>query len=67
MDAGVKAWGGDAHDLARPSADTDKLYMAINERDLIEVAHPTPDNNNLDPKRYLVVCQPYLKTPPHVQ
>lgn len=30
------------HDFNQPSADTDKLYMAIGEHDLIEVAHPAP-------------------------
>lgn len=31
-------------DFRPPSSDTDKLYMSIGERDLIEVAHPTPQN-----------------------
>ncbi|XP_054279456.1 uncharacterized protein LOC128997788 [Macrosteles quadrilineatus] len=30
------------HDFCRPPTDTDKLYMCIGERDIIEVAHPTP-------------------------
>ncbi|CAH1403456.1 unnamed protein product [Nezara viridula] len=30
------------HDFIRPSGDTDKLYMPIGEKDLIEVAHPQP-------------------------
>ncbi|XP_049770542.1 uncharacterized protein LOC126109562 isoform X4 [Schistocerca cancellata] len=30
------------HDFSQPPADSDKLYMAIGERDLIEVAHPSP-------------------------
>ena len=30
------------HDFLRPSGDTDKLYMPIGEKDLIEVAHPQP-------------------------
>lgn len=29
-------------DFSAPSADTDKLYMSIGARDLIEVAHPVP-------------------------
>lgn len=29
-------------DFSQPSAETDKLYMSIGERDLIEVAHPVP-------------------------
>ncbi|XP_049843024.1 uncharacterized protein LOC126293735 isoform X1 [Schistocerca gregaria] len=30
------------HNFSQPPADSDKLYMAIGERDLIEVAHPSP-------------------------
>ena len=33
------------HDFKRPPADSDKLYLAIGERDLIEVAHPVPQDN----------------------
>lgn len=29
-------------DFKQPNAETDKLYMSIGERDLIEVAHPIP-------------------------
>lgn len=29
-------------DFARPDAETDKLFMSIGERDIIEVAHPSP-------------------------
>lgn len=29
-------------DFSQPPAESDKLYMAIGERDLIEVAHPLP-------------------------
>ncbi|XP_066904765.1 uncharacterized protein [Halyomorpha halys] len=32
------------HDFIRPSGDTDKLYMPIGEKDLIEVAHPQPQD-----------------------
>lgn len=31
-------------DFSAPNADTDKLYMSIGERDLIEVAHPAPQD-----------------------
>lgn len=31
-------------DFRPPSSDTDKLYMSIGERDLIEVAHPVPQD-----------------------
>lgn len=37
------------NDFTRPAANTDKLYMNIGNRDLIEVAHPTPvDGENGD-------------------
>lgn len=29
-------------DFKPPNSDTDKLYMSIGEKDLIEVAHPSP-------------------------
>jgi hypothetical protein len=32
-------------DFARPPPTSDKLYMAIGEKDVIEVAHPTPSHN----------------------
>lgn len=32
------------NDFKRPSLDTDKLYMCIGERDMIEVAHPAPQD-----------------------
>lgn len=34
-------------DFRQPSADTDKLYMSIGERDLIEVAHPVPQDDTI--------------------
>lgn len=33
-------------DFKAPSADTDKLYMSIGERELIEVAHPEPQEKD---------------------
>lgn len=40
---GLNILSGQAEqDFRAPSADTDKLYMSIGERDLIEVAHPAP-------------------------
>ncbi|KAL0270541.1 UNVERIFIED_CONTAM: hypothetical protein PYX00_007920 [Menopon gallinae] len=33
------------HEFKRPSSQSDKLYMAIGEKDLIEVAHPIPQDN----------------------
>lgn len=35
------------HDFNRPAAESDKLYMCIGERDIIEVAHPTPTDTAL--------------------
>lgn len=33
------------HNFGRPSAETDKLYMSIGEKDVIEVHHPSaPDD-----------------------
>lgn len=32
------------NDFKRPSVDTDKLYMYIGDRDMIEVAHPAPQD-----------------------
>lgn len=29
-------------DFTRPDAESDKLFMSIGERDIIEVAHPSP-------------------------
>ena len=36
----------------RPKAETDKLYMSMGGGDVIEVGHPTPRENQEDP-RYL--------------
>lgn len=33
------------HDFHAPPADSDKLYMSIGDRDLIEVAHPIPQDS----------------------
>lgn len=34
------------HDFSAPPPESDKLYMAIGERDVIEVTHPTaPDDS----------------------
>lgn len=38
-------------DFNPPSVDTDKLYMTIGERDLIEVAHPMPQDKTV--KRFV--------------
>lgn len=43
LKGGLNVLSGQAEqDFSAPSADTDKLYMSIGERDLIEVAHPAP-------------------------
>lgn len=34
-------------DFSQPSTETDKLYMSIGERDLIEVAHPLPQDDSV--------------------
>jgi hypothetical protein len=34
-------------DFKPPSVETDKLYMTIGERDLIEVAHPVPQDKTV--------------------
>lgn len=34
-------------DFKPPNSDTDKLYMAIGERDLIEVTHPLPQDKTV--------------------
>lgn len=33
-------------DFKPPSSETDKLYMSIGEKDLIEVAHPSPQGKS---------------------
>lgn len=40
-------------DFNAPSAETDKLYMSIGDRDLIEVAHPVPQDKAI--KRYVKI------------
>lgn len=37
----------DEPDFKPPNADTDKLYMNIGDRDLIEVAHPVPQDKTV--------------------
>lgn len=32
------------HDFLRPDGDTDRLYMSIGDKDLIEVSHPEPQD-----------------------
>uniref|UniRef100_A0A069DV69 Winged helix-turn-helix domain-containing protein n=1 Tax=Panstrongylus megistus TaxID=65343 RepID=A0A069DV69_9HEMI len=45
MKEGLSVLGSqNEHEFTRPSADTDKLYMAIGEKDVIEVAHPQPQD-----------------------
>lgn len=34
-------------DFTQPNTETDKLYMSIGERDLIEVAHPVPQDDSM--------------------
>lgn len=49
---GIEALGSQSeHEFNAPPSDSDKLYMSIGERDLIEVAHPVPQDSAI--KRYL--------------
>lgn len=44
---GLNILGGQAEqDFRAPSTETDKLYMSIGERELIEVAHPEPQEKD---------------------
>lgn len=44
---GMKSLTGQSeHEFKPPPADSDKLYMSIGERDVIEVAHPAPQDNS---------------------
>lgn len=36
------------HDFNAPPPESDKLYMAIGERDVIEVAHPTAPQDSIN-------------------
>ena len=44
------------HDFHRPSVDTDKLYMSIGEKDVIEVSHPQPQDST-DASRFVYVLK----------
>ena len=37
-------------DIGRPPAQTDKLYMSIGTKDVIEMAHPSPPDQTYDPR-----------------
>ncbi|CAG2165177.1 unnamed protein product [Oppiella nova] len=37
-------------DFVRPDPQTDKLYMSIGTKDVIEMAHPCPPNDTYDPR-----------------
>ena len=41
-------------DFARPDPTSDKLYMAIGEKDVIEVAHPNPSASPM--KKYAAIA-----------
>jgi len=53
---GLKHLRDQETDFTRPPESSDKLYMTIGEKDVIEVAHPTPPY--VDPKyfRILLYC-----------
>ncbi|CAH0553926.1 unnamed protein product [Brassicogethes aeneus] len=44
---GLSVLGSNESDFQAPSADTDKLFMSIGEKDLIEVSHPVPQDKSL--------------------
>lgn len=46
LQEGLNNLANSEQDFKAPSADTDKLYMSIGEKDLIEVAHPIPADNS---------------------
>ena len=61
MSEGLKALGSQTeHDFKAPSPETDKLYMAIGDKDVIEVAHPSApqDSTNI---RYLFINSDILE------
>lgn len=43
---GIEKLSKDGVNFARPSDDTDKLYMSLGGSDLIEVSHPTSSSEN---------------------
>jgi hypothetical protein len=43
-------------DFSQPPPDTDKLYMAIGQQDVIEVAHPSPLAGSDGPATHRCVC-----------
>lgn len=43
---GIEKLSKDGVNFARPSEDTDKLYMSLGGSDLIEVTHPTGVSEN---------------------
>lgn len=47
------------HDFKSPPPESDKLYMAIGERDVIEVAHPTAPSDAIY-KRLLLLLNIYF-------
>lgn len=50
---GIESLGNQAeHDFKAPPPESDKLYMAIGDRDVIEVAHPIAPQDATN-KRYI--------------
>jgi hypothetical protein len=45
-------------DFSKPPPDSDKLYMAIGQQDVIEVAHPLPLPGSDVPTTHRCVCRP---------
>lgn len=48
-------------DFVRPSTDTDKLYMDLGERGVIEVAHPSDDTRSAQHSALSIISIPSFK------
>ncbi|KAJ8985346.1 hypothetical protein NQ317_008377 [Molorchus minor] len=51
-------------DFKQPNSETDKLYMSIGDRDLIEVAHPTPQDKAVKRTNKVEIRRKFLTGPP---
>lgn len=50
IEEGLATLEGQSAEFARPSANTDKLFMSIGPKDVIEMNHPLPSENSYDPR-----------------
>ncbi|XP_023222750.1 uncharacterized protein LOC111624174 [Centruroides sculpturatus] len=48
---GLKDLKNQEADFARPAEESDKLFMCIGGKDVIEVGHPSPPENSFDPRQ----------------